>query len=70
MNESVCVCVYRLGMTLGLEPSQQQLTVNRVDTSRRATLAYSPVRGTAEVSTSEPPRGEDSDGNADDGDTR
>ncbi len=61
--------VYRLGMTLGLEPAQQQLAVSRVDGSRRATLAYSPVGETADVSTSEPPASEDSDVNTDDGDT-
>ena len=69
----MCVCVYRLGMALGLEPAQQhqhqQLTVGRLDGPRRATLAYSPVGEPADVSTFEPPSNEDSDANADDGDT-
>lgn len=57
-------------MTLGLDPpQQQQLAAGRVDGPRRATLAYSPVGETADISTSEPPPSEDSDANADDGDT-
>ena len=54
-------------MSLGLESAQQQLTVSQVDGSRRATVAYSPVGGTVEVSTSEPPPSEDSGANIDDG---
>ena len=51
-------------MSLGLEPAQQQLAVignTQADGSRRATLAYSPVGGTAEASTSDPPPSDDGD---------
>ena len=56
-------------MSLGLEHAQQQLAVSQVDGSRRATVAYSPVGGTVEVSTSEPTPSKDSGANIDDGDT-
>lgn len=56
-------------MSLGLESAQQLLAASPVDGSRRATVAYSPVGGTAEVSTSEPTPSENSGANIDDGDT-
>lgn len=57
-------------MSLGLDAAQQQQAVSRVEGSRRATLAYSPPGGTAEIGTSaEPPPGEDSYADIDDGDT-
>lgn len=53
---------------MGLEQAQQQQAVVGNDGSRRATVAYSPVEGTAEFSTFDPLPSEDSDA-VEDGDT-